>query len=79
MMLLENRLLGNIRVFLEILFQIFRIGFARRRVVTHASPFNADPFLERDSCGALRSHCYFKSAWATLAAGSRTLSSFSSD
>ena len=41
------------------------------------TPFDLT-FSGRDSRGAL-SHCYFKSAWATLAAGSRTLSSFSSD
>jgi len=42
-MLLENRLLGNVRVFLEIRFQHFWVGFVRRRVVSHhADPFDRD-------------------------------------
>jgi len=39
-MLLENRLLGNVRVFREIRFQDVEAGFVRRREVTHV----ADPF-----------------------------------
>ena len=31
MMLLENRLLGNVRIFLEIRFQNVEVGFGRRR------------------------------------------------
>src|SRR5438046_8613935 len=38
--LLENRLLGNVRVFLEIGFQNVEAGFGRRRDITHC----ADPF-----------------------------------
>ena len=79
-MLLEYRLLGNIRVFLEIRFQNIEVGLRRRRAFCSflLTPFNRT-FLGARLSRRAHSHCYFKSAWATLAAGSRTLSSFSSD
>jgi hypothetical protein len=52
-MLLENSLLGNVRVFLEIRFQHFRIGFVRRRLLPMPRILSLVTFLGYSSLAAL--------------------------
>ena len=70
--------LGTSGYFLKYDSKTSKLGFGRRRVVTHcAVPF--DLTFHNCPLSQRARPCYFNSAWATLEAGSRTLSSFSSD